>query len=62
MSEKKTVKLDARLHRELKVEAAKRNEQLMTLVECILREWLEKQAEEGFHSPTSMKEEGKARE
>jgi len=47
MSEKKTVKLDAKLHRELKVEAAKRDEQLMVLVECILREWLEKQAEEG---------------
>jgi len=47
MSEKKTVKLDARLHRELKVEAAKRDEQLMTLVECILREWLKREASEG---------------
>jgi len=47
MSEKKTVKIDSRLHRELKMEAAKRDEQLMTPVECILREWLEKQAEEG---------------
>jgi len=47
MSEKKTVKLDARLHQQLKLEAVKRNEQLMTLVECILREWLKREAEEG---------------
>jgi len=40
MSEEKTVKLDARLHYELKLEAAKRGEQLKTLINGILRDWL----------------------
>jgi len=47
MSEKKTVKLDARLHHELKLEAVKRGEQLKELIDRILREWLEREAEEG---------------
>jgi len=47
MGEEKTVKLDARLHRDLKIEAAKRNEQLRVLIDRILREWLKREAEEG---------------
>jgi len=47
MSEQKTVKLDARLHHELKLEAAARGEQLKVLIDRILREWLKREAEEG---------------
>jgi len=47
MSERKTVKLDAKLHHDLKLEAFKRGEQLKTLIDRILREWLEREAEEG---------------
>jgi len=47
MSEKKTVKLDARLHYELKLEAVKRGEQLKELIDRILREWLKRETEEG---------------
>jgi len=47
MSELKTLKIDARLHRDLKIEATKRNEQLRVLVDRILREWLKREAEEG---------------
>jgi len=47
MSEQKTVKLDARLHHELKLEATKRGEQLKVLIDRILREWLKREAEEG---------------
>jgi len=45
MSEEKTVKLDARLHHALKLEAFKRGEQLKTLIDRILREWLKREAE-----------------
>jgi len=45
MSEEKTVKLDAKLHHELKLEALKRGEQLKTLIDRILREWLERAVE-----------------
>jgi len=47
MSEEKTVRLDAKLHRALKFEALKRNEQLKALIDRILREWLKREAEEG---------------
>jgi len=47
MSEEKTVKLDARLHYQLKLEAFKRGEQLKMLIDRILREWLKREAEEG---------------
>jgi len=43
--EQKPVKLDARLHHTLKLEAFKRGEQLKTLIDRILREWLKREAE-----------------
>jgi len=47
MSELKTIKIDAHLHQLLKIEAAKRGVQLKDLINQILREWLEREAEEG---------------
>jgi len=47
MKQHKTVKIDPRLHHDLKVEAAKRGVQPVQLVERILREWLKREAEEG---------------
>jgi len=47
MKQHKTVKIDSRLHHDLKVEAAKRGEQLKDLIDRILREWLKREAEEG---------------
>jgi len=47
MSEEKTVKIDARLHQLLKIEAIKNGEQLKELVDRVLREWLEREAEKG---------------
>jgi len=48
MKQQKTVKIDSNLHRDLKIEAAKRNEQLRVLIDRILREWLKREAERGW--------------
>jgi len=45
--EEKTLKIDTRLHYDLKLEAVKRGEQLKELIERILREWLKREASEG---------------
>jgi len=49
MSEEKTVKLDAKLHHELKLEAVRRGEQLKTLIDRVLREWLEREVGKNEH-------------